>query len=84
MIHGMKGDQSIGYGSGLAATNAIALSGIKVGDRLLAVISFTAAGATPNGRAITDFTVGAGTITAATIDLTGLRFVAIWTSVAGS
>lgn len=80
-----KIDWSEGYGSGLAATNAMALGGIKVGDRLLAVISFApGSGATPNGRAVSDFTVGNGTITAATIDLTGLKFKAIWTPVAGS
>lgn len=79
MIHGFKNDLAIGYGSGLAATNAMALGGIKSGDNLLAVISFTAAGATPVGRAISDFTVGNGTITAGTIDLSSLKFVALYT-----
>lgn len=80
-----KLDWSEGYGNGLAATNAMALTGIKVGDRLLSVISYApTSGATPNGRAVSDFTVSAGAITAATIDLTGLRFQARWTSVAGS
>jgi hypothetical protein len=73
-------DQSVGYGAGLAATNAMALEGIKVGDNLLAVVSFAAAGATPVGRDVADFTVGAGTITAGTIDLSNLKFVAIWTT----
>lgn len=84
MIDGMKSDISIGYGAGLAATNAMAVTGITASDNLLAVISFTPAGATPNGQDITDFTVGNGTLTAGTIDLSDLRFVAIWTSVAGS
>lgn len=84
MIHGFKGDLSIGYGEGLAATNPMALTGIKAADNLLAVISFTPAGATPNGQDITDFTVTDGAIEAGTIDLSDLRFVAVWTSVAGS
>ena len=82
MIPGI--DLSYGYGSGLAATNAMAVEGIKVGHRLLAVISFGAGGLTPNGHAVSDFTVAAGTIEAATVDLSNLSFLAIWTSVDGS
>ena len=82
MIPGI--DLSFGYGAGLAATNAMAVEGIKSSHRLLAVISFDAGGLTPNGRDISDFTVGNGVITAGTIDLSDLKFLAIWTSVAGS
>jgi hypothetical protein len=84
MFHIPGIDVSVGYGSGLAATNAMAVTGIKATQRLLAVISFGAGGLTPIGRDVADFTVAAGTITAGTIDLSNLKFVAIWTSVAGS
>jgi len=73
-----------GYGAGLAATNAMALEGINASHRLLAVVSFGVGGLTPIGRDVSDFTVGNGTITAATIDLSNLKFVASWTSAAGS
>lgn len=76
-------DHSIGFGSGLTATNAMALEGIKSGDNLLAVISWTAAGVTV-GQDVTDFTVGSGTITAGTIDLSSQTFVAIWTNAPAS
>lgn len=82
MIPGI--DLSFGYGAGLAATNAMALEGIDSDHRLLAVISFDDGGLTPNGRDVSDFTVGDGVITAGTIDLSDLKFLAIWTSVAGS
>lgn len=79
-----KIDTHIGSGAGLAATNAMALTGIKVGHRLLWVVSHEENGSIPNGQAVSDFTVGAGTITAGTIDLSNLWFTACWTSVAGS
>lgn len=82
MIPGI--DLSQGYGTGLAATNAMAVEGIRSSHRLLAVISFDTGGLTPNGHDVSDFTVGDGTITAGTIDLSDLKFVAIWTSAAGS
>ena len=78
-INGLPCDQGIGFGAGLAATNAMAVEGIKSGDNLLAVISWTAAGVFL-GQVKTDFTVAAGTITAATIDLSSTTFVAIWTN----
>lgn len=82
MIPGI--DLSQGYGSGLAATNAMSVEGIKSDHRLLAVISFGVGGLTPNGHDVSDFTVGDGTITAGTEDLSDLKFLAIWTSAAGS
>jgi hypothetical protein len=82
MIPGI--DMSFGFGAGLAGTNAMAVGSIKASHLLLAVISFDVGGLTPNGHDITDFTVADGTIEAATINLTGLKFLAIWTSVAGS
>ena len=78
-INGLPCDQGIGFGAGLAATNAMAVEGIKSGDNLLAVISWTAAGVFV-GQDKTDFTVAAGTITAGTIDLSSTTFVAIWTN----
>lgn len=83
MIHGLPCDQSAGFGSGLAATNAMSVEGIKSGDNLLAVISWTSAGVFV-GRDVTDFTVADGTITAGTIDLSSTTFVAIWTNAPAS
>lgn len=84
MINGLPCNQNIGFGSGLTATNAMAVEGIKSGDNLLAVISFTAGGAVVVGQDKTDFTVAAGTITAGTIDLSSTSFVAIWTDAPAS
>lgn len=84
MIHGLPCNQNVGFGSGLAATNAMAVEGIKSTDNLLAVISFGAGGVTPVGRDVTDFTVGSGTITAGTIDLSSLSFVAVWSDAPAS
>jgi hypothetical protein len=78
-INGLPCDQGIGFGAGLAATNNMAVDGIKAGDNLLAVISWTAAGVFL-GHDVTDFTVSAGNLNAATIDLSSTTFVAIWTN----
>lgn len=82
MINGLPCDQALGFGKGLAATNAMAVDGIKSGDNLLAVISWVPSTGVYLGRAVSDFTVAAGTITAGTIDLSaaGTKFVAIWTN----
>lgn len=80
MIHGLPFQQSIGFGDGLADTVAMAVTGITTSDNLLAVLSWPDAGTSVKGEDVTDFTVGAGTITAGTIDLTGRKFVAIWSS----
>lgn len=82
-INSLPCDHSTGFGAGLAATNAMAVDGIKSGDNLLAVISWTAAGVFV-GRDVSDFTVAAGTITAGTIDLSSTTFVAIWTNAPAS
>ena len=78
-ISGLPCDMSSGFGVGLASSNAMALEGIKSGDNLLALISFTDAGVFL-GRDKTDFTVAAGTLTGATINLSSHKFVAIWTN----
>lgn len=82
MINGLPCDQGIGFGAGLAATNAMAVGGIKSGDNLLAVISWVPSTGIYLGRAVSDFTVTDGAINAGTIDLsaTGTKFVAIWTN----
>ncbi len=82
-INGLPADHSIGFGAGLASSNAMAVDGIQSGDNLLALISFTAAGVYL-GRDKTDFTVAAGSLTGATIDLSGHTFVAIWTNAPAS
>lgn len=79
MIQGLPVGHSTGYGDGLAATNAMAVEGIRAGDNLLAVISWPDALGGARADDVGDFTVAAGTITAGTIDLTNRRFVAIWT-----
>lgn len=70
--------------TGLAATNAMTVSGIKSTDNLVAVYSFTPASGLVIGRDITDFTVGSGTLTAGTIDLSSTDCWAIWTSAPAS
>ena len=82
MIKGLPCDQGIGFGDGLAATNAMAVGGIKSGDNLIAVISWVPSTGVYLGRDVTDFTLADGTIEAATIDLSavGTKFVAIWTN----
>lgn len=77
-INGLPFQHSVGFGDGLAATNAMAVSGIKAGNNLLAVLSWPDAGGSVRGDDKTDFTVAAGTLTAGTIDLSGRQFVAIW------
>ena len=80
MINGLPCNQNIGFGAGVADTEDTVIPGIKSGDNLLAVISWTPAGVFV-GQDKTDFTVAAGMITGATIDLSaaGTRVVAIWT-----
>ena len=82
MIHGLPCDQALGFGDGLAATNAMAVGGIKSTDNLLAVISYVPSTGVYLGRDVTDFTVADGTLTAASVDLSaaGTKFVAIWTN----
>ena len=82
MINGLPCDQGLGFGDGLASTNAMAVGGIKSGDNLLAVISWVPSTGVYLGRDKTDFTVADGSITAGTIDLSasGTKFVAIWTN----
>ncbi len=63
--------------TGAADTVAINVSGIAVGDVLLAVISHSA-GADPAPVACSDFTVGAGTITAATLTTAGKDLWVVW------
>jgi len=84
-IPGLTCDHSIGGFAGLAATNAMALDGIKSGDNLLWVVSWTSAGAgTHVGADKTDFTVAAGSITAGTIDLSSRTGIACWTEAPAS
>lgn len=80
MIPGAPFPVSAEWGAGLAATNAMTVAGIKSGDNLLAVISIHNTTGLVIPRAVTDFTVGNGTLTAGTIDLSSAKFVAIWTS----
>lgn len=86
MWNGLPVDQGFGVADGLAATNAMTLSGIKAGDNLLAVVSFLPSSGVTVGLDKTDFTVAAGQITAATINLSaaGLRVFALWTNAPAS
>jgi hypothetical protein len=82
-IDSLPFDHSISFGAGLAATNAMAVDGIAATDNLLAMFYWASAtGATPNDVVLTDVTVGAGTLTCATTDLSSQTFCAIWTSAA--
>jgi hypothetical protein len=83
-INGLPFGHSIGFFNGLADTVEMTLPGIKSGDNLLAVFSWPDAGTSVRGDAKADFTVGDGTIEAATIDLSARQCVAIWTSAPAS
>lgn len=79
MIDGAPFEHSAEWFTGLAATNAMTVAGITSSDYLLAVVSYTSAGLV-KAHDITDFTVGDGTLTAGTIDLSGqAKCYAIWT-----
>ncbi len=82
MWNGLPVDQGFGVADGLASGNPMTLSGIKVGDNLLAVVSYLPSSGVTLGLDKTDFTVTAGAIEAATIDLSaaGKRVFALWTN----
>ena len=82
MLNGLPVDHSIGFADGLASGNAMALGGIKVGDNLLAVISYLPSSGVTLGLDKTDFTVAAGTVTAGSIDLSaaGKIICCLWTN----
>lgn len=83
-LNGFPVDHSMGYFAGLASSNAMDVEGIKTGDNLLAVVSMTSAGVA-TGHDPGDFTVGSGTLTAGTIDLSGQSVcLAIWTNAPAS
>ena len=79
MINGLPCNQNSGFGAGLAATNAMAVEGILAASNILAVMSWDEATGFFIGQDVSDFTAAAGTITAATADLTGEKFVCLWT-----
>ena len=64
---------AVGAGTGVA----IPVSGIKTGNVLLAVIKFTGTGA-PTGLDPAAFSVGAGTITSATLNTSGNQLCVVW------
>lgn len=66
------------YAAGVAATVATVVPGIKANDTLLAVITVAPVGSVAS-QDVTDFTVADGTITAGTIDNTGLTLLVIYT-----
>ena len=70
---------SVTYITGLSATNAMATPSIRANDLILAVIT-VAPTASIDGHDNTDYTVGDGTITAGTIDNTGLTLMVIHTN----
>jgi hypothetical protein len=70
-------DYSETCASGAADTVAIDVSGIFTGDELLAVIAW-APGADPAPVDVSDFTVGDGTITAATLTTADKQLYVMW------
>lgn len=86
MWNGPPISQNFGSADGLAATNAMALPGIKAGDNLLSIFSFLPSSGVALTRDATDITVADGEITAATIDFSaaGLRVHCMWTQAPAS
>lgn len=84
MINGLPCSQHTGFGAGLAATNDMAVPGIPASANLIALISWDEATGFFVGQDVTDFTVTAGILNAATIDLSSEKFVAIWTDAPAS
>jgi hypothetical protein len=80
-IAGLPFWHSMAGARGDAATESIPVGGIKATDYLLAVIAHDAANGSVQGLDITDFTVGAGTIEAGTIDTSDLYLWVLWTDV---
>jgi hypothetical protein len=81
-IAGLSFEQNHAFAAGDAYDEDIAVEGIRSGDDLLYVIGITpATGAFAASHAVADFTVGAGTITAASIDTTGQRLAVGWTRI---
>lgn len=70
---------SIAYITGLTATNAMATPSIRVDDLILAVITVEPT-ASIDGHDVTDYTVAAGEITAATIDHSSTQLMVIHTN----
>ena len=62
---------------GAADTDPVSVSGILTGDELLAVIAW-APGADPSALDVSDYTVGDGTITGATIDSSDKHLWVMW------
>jgi hypothetical protein len=70
-------DYSEAPATGAADAVAITVSGIKTGDELLAVIAWSP-GSDPAPVAVSDFTVGDGTITAGTLTTDGKSLWVMW------
>lgn len=77
-MHNLPMAQSQANATGLAATNPIAVPGLKSTDVLLSVVKWKA-GEIADGVNPNDFTVGAGTITHATVDLSTYILDVTWT-----
>ena len=69
---------SIAHATGSPAGVSIPVNGITAGDVLLAVISWAPAGGPAAGEDPAAFTVADGAIISATVDLDGLRLLAIF------
>lgn len=76
-LHIPDTDHAEEYAAGVADTVATVVPGIKSNDTLLAVLTIAPA-ASVAGQDITDFTVADGTITAGTIDNTGLSLLVLY------
>ena len=70
-------DHSITMANGAGATTAFAVSGIKTGDELLAVVAY-APGADPVGIDVSEGTVGDGTVALDTTSTDGSLVWVMW------
>lgn len=83
-LNGLPFGHSVAFGDGVADTVANVVAGMKSGDNILAVISWPDAGTSVRGDDADDFTAGNGTMTGATVSLTGRQFMVVFTSAPSS
>lgn len=76
---GIPFSQAMGSAQGASPGSPILYGGIRTDCRLLAVVKHNAAVGLVEGLDVSAFTVGAGSISSATVDTSGALVCACWT-----